>query len=351
MTEDELLRQIAAQPDELELKLVYADFLAELGDPRAEVIALAARGEPTLAERRRVKGIIQDHARRWLGPLEAIADPSESTFVGGFLHTLKLALNARSADLLSMCDEPRLATVRALDASTLRRVQPLGSFLRQPALAGLTRLIVSAESAGALKGAPVPFTLEALGLLDLGLLDLTPFEGLPVAQGVQRWELVTRVLFASLHAHAMFDALAGQLRLCGRVPELRLVAPYGVFEGVATWLMLPGAHAELLGERWPQGARWSIDAPGLLLSVVRGEPGAWPRLEVQVTGEGMRDVDERLSRLASVLVLLGPARLTDVHVSIPAHLHPTRAHRHAIKSAARRLRGATVVMGEETLVP
>ena len=118
MNEEELLRQIALRPFELEPRLVYADFLAEQGDPRAEVIALSARGELTMAEKRRLKGIVHDHARRWLGPLEAIADSAGSVFANGFLDTLVLAFNARPADLLAMRDEPRLATVHTLDAST-----------------------------------------------------------------------------------------------------------------------------------------------------------------------------------------------------------------------------------------
>lgn len=352
MNEEELLRQIALRPFDLEPRLVYADFLAEQGDPRAEVIALAARGELTMAEKRRLKGIVHDHARRWLGPLEAIADSAGSVFVNGFLETLVIAFNARPADLLAMRDEPRLATVRTLDASTLRKPQPLGHFLRQPSLSALTRLVLSPEAVPALAGAPLPFSLSGLGVCDNGLLEdaLAPLGALPFAQSVPRWELVSRLLFASLHAQATFEVLRDQLQYARNVPELRLVVPYGVFEGVATWLMVPSERRAELESRWP-GTRWSIEAPGLLLTLLRADDGRWPRLEVALSGEGMRDVDDRISRLASVLVLLGPAGLDEVAIALPPQLTVTRGHRYAIKSAARRLRGCRVSMGEELLAP
>ncbi len=352
MTEDELLRQIAVRPFELEPRLVYADFLAEQGDPRAEVISLCARGELTLGERRRVRGILADHGRRWLGPLKLIADSSESHFRAGFLDSFKLALSARPADLLSMQDEPRLATVRSLDASALRTPQPLGQFLRQPAFQSLSRLVIHPDAVGALRGAPLPFSLEALGS-DNGALEgaFESFRDLPVAAATPRWELVSPVFFASIQAHATFLSLLAQFPVCARVPELRLVAQYAVFEGVATWLTMPAEHHEVLLRRWPAGERFSIDAPGLLLTLRRAPAGTWPLLEVEVGGEGMRDADDYVSRLASVLVLLGPASLDTVHIALPGHLTPTRAHRYAIKSAARRLRGASVTMGGEALAP
>jgi len=353
VTEDELLRQIAVRPFELEPRLVYADLLAEQGDPRAEVIALSARGALTLAERRRVKAIIADHARRWLGPLERITDLAETSFKAGFLDALKLAFNARAADLLSTRDEPRLATVRSLDTSAIRKPQPLGAFLRQPTFASLTRLVVNPLAVEALAGPALPFTLEALGVADTGALEraFEAFDGVAIARATPRWELVSYQLFASVHAHATFRSLREQLTRCAAVPELRLVAPYGVFEGVATWLTLPHEHRRELELRWPGGERFSIDAPGLVMTLRRGAHGAWPRLDVVVAGEGLRDVEERLSRLASVLVLLGPAELDEVHLVLPVHLTPTRAHRYALKSAARRLRGARVMLGDEALAP
>ncbi|MBL8935423.1 MAG: TIGR02996 domain-containing protein [Archangium sp.] len=351
MTEDELLRQIAVRPFDPEPRLVYADHLAEQGDPRAEVIALATRETLTMAEKRRLKSIVNTHSRRWLGPLEVIADPAGSTFEGGFLETLVLAFNARPADLLSMSDEPRLATVRTLDASTLRKPQPLGQFLRQPSLASVTCLTLHPDAVGALEGAPLPFSLEALGICDNGLLEkaLEPLKGLAIAHAVPRWELVSRLLFASPHAFATYDSLRTQLHIASRIPELRLVVPYGVFEGIGTWLCLPAEHHDELERLWPGGRIWSIEAPGLLFCLERDS--TWSRLHVHLSGDGVRDSDDRLSRLAAVLVLLGPAGLTQLEITAPPQLTLTRDHKYAIKSSVRRLRGCEVRMGGEPLVP
>lgn len=351
MTEDELLRQIAVRPFDPEPRLVYADYLAEQGDPRAEVIALATRETLTMAEKRRLKSIVTTHSRRWLGPLEAIADPAGSTFEGGFLETLVLAFNARPSDLLSMSDEPRLATVRTLDASTQRKQQPLAQFLRQPSLGSVTRLTISSEAAGALGGAPLPFSLEALGISDNGLLEnaLFPLRPIAVAHSVPRWELVSRVLFASPHAFATYESLRTQLHVAARIPELRLVVPYGVFEGVGTWLCLATEHHDELQRLWPGGRTWSIEAPGLLFSLER-DP-TWSHLHVHMSGDGIRDSDDRLSRLAAILVLLGPAALSQIEITAPPQLTLTRDHKYAIKSAVRRLRGCEVRMGGEPLTP
>jgi uncharacterized protein (TIGR02996 family) len=186
MNEEQLLQQIALSPFDSEPRQVYADFLAEQGDPRAEVIALSARGSLTMAERRRVAGIVRDHSRRWLGPLEAIADPAGSHFVGGFLETLVLAFNARPAELLALRGEPRLATVRNLEAAVHRKPEALGAFLRQPMLSNVTRLVLASPALPALEGVPPPFTLEALGIADNGLFVecLRPLERIRLAPRV-----------------------------------------------------------------------------------------------------------------------------------------------------------------------
>jgi len=351
VTEDELLQQIAACPFEPEPRLVYADFLAEQGDPRAEVIALSARGQLTMAERRRVAGIVRDHSRRWLGPLEAIADPGGSSFVAGFLDTLALAFNARPADLLALGADPRLATVRSLEAGPIRKAESLRHFLRQPMLAAVRRLVLAPTSLEALDGA-LPFTLEALGIADGGLFQevLWPLERIPIARQVPRWELISQLLFASAHAIETYRTLRPQLAVCASTPELRLVVPYGVFEGVATWLSIPSTEEFEFGSSWSRGERWSVRAPGMLFVLHRGHDD-WSRLEVQIEADMMRELDDRLSRLASVLVLLGGAGLATVTIELPQGLAVTRAHRYALKSACKRLRGATVTFGGEPLAP
>ena len=353
MTEDELLRRIAQRPFELEPRLVYADFLAEQGDPRAEVIALSARGQLTGAERRHLRRLVQDHSRRWLGPLELLADPAASAFVDGFLHTLTFGLGARSAELSAFLNEPRLATVKSLNVATVRTAQPLARFIRQPAFGALERYVAGPAGLEALLGAPLPFTVSTLGVADLGFFEtaLLPLGDHPVAQRAHRWELVSQLLFASLHALELFAQLRNQLHVARNVRELRLVVPHGVFEGIGTWLSLPAEHAAELLRRWPAGETWSIEAPGVVYALARDETGRFPHLGVHLAGEWTRDVEDSIARLISVLVLLGRCELSSVAIDLPPGLLPNKEHRLALKAAARRLRGTTVMMGDEPLSP
>ncbi len=353
MTEDELLRRIAQRPFELEPRLVYADFLAEQGDPRAEVIALAARGQLSGAERRHLRRLVQDHSRRWLGPLEILADPAASVFVDGFLHTLVFNIGARSADLSAFLDEPRLSTVRVLNVATVKKSQPLSQFIRQPAFVSLERYVAGPVGLDALGGAPLPFTLSTLGVMDHGFFEnaLVPLADHPVAQRTARWELVSPLLFATLHAVELFAQLRPQLHVARSVKELRLVVPHGVLEGIGTWLTLPNENAAELLRRWPSGERWSLEAPGLTYVLERDEQGRFPHLDVHLSGEWTRDVEDSIARLISVLVLLGQAELSSVVIHVPPGLLPNKDHRLALKAAVRRLRGTVVTMAGEVLSP
>ena len=72
---------------------------------------------------------------------------------------------------------------------------------------------------------------------------------------------------------------------------------------------------------------------------------------MHISGDSVRDSDDRLSRLAAVLVLLGPAGLRQLEITAKPQLTLTRDHKYAIKSAVRRLRGCEVRMGGEPLTP
>ncbi len=69
MTEADLLAAIAETPDAEEPRLVYADLLAERGDPRGELmhlqLKLAKREDAAL--RRRERALIEEHHDRLLG--------------------------------------------------------------------------------------------------------------------------------------------------------------------------------------------------------------------------------------------------------------------------------------------
>jgi uncharacterized protein (TIGR02996 family) len=64
------LANVYAHPDSDEHRLVYADWLAEHGDPaRAELIVLQCLPTPpTEAQRRRERDLLVENATRWAGP-------------------------------------------------------------------------------------------------------------------------------------------------------------------------------------------------------------------------------------------------------------------------------------------
>src|SRR5438046_2537388 len=77
MTADPLLQAVLAEPQDDALRLVYADWLEEHGDPdRAELIRLQcelARLEPSDRRgqrlRRRERALLREHGKEWAGPL------------------------------------------------------------------------------------------------------------------------------------------------------------------------------------------------------------------------------------------------------------------------------------------
>ncbi len=72
MTEAALLAAIYAAPDDDDVRLVYADFLQDRGDPRGEMIALQiakSRGVLTQEQHARERELLAAHAARWLAPL------------------------------------------------------------------------------------------------------------------------------------------------------------------------------------------------------------------------------------------------------------------------------------------
>ena len=60
--EADILTGLAERPFDRELRLVYADWLQEQGDPRGEVIALSERGDLSLTERRKVARLTAQHS-------------------------------------------------------------------------------------------------------------------------------------------------------------------------------------------------------------------------------------------------------------------------------------------------
>lgn len=92
-SEQALLAAIIANPEDDELRLVYADALERRGDPRGELIQLQCRlGNGTAgdvpAANARVVELLRLHAASWLAPLLEIAPHAGFDFERGFVESI-----------------------------------------------------------------------------------------------------------------------------------------------------------------------------------------------------------------------------------------------------------------------
>lgn len=134
-----LFGAIVTQPDDDGPRLVYADVLAERGDPRGELIVaqcMIARGGASDAILDREAALLARHGRDWLRELGVPA----GTFRRGFLEVASLTAKAF---LRARAQLERGAVLREL---RLERLGPgeLADVLGSPALSCLTRLTLHA---------------------------------------------------------------------------------------------------------------------------------------------------------------------------------------------------------------
>lgn len=141
----------------------------------------------------------------------------------------------------------------------------------------------------------------------------------------------------------MVDSLARQAEVLSGFRAVRLVSRYGVLEGSAAWLLV----LERLGRLLPALEAWSVESGEVAFTRARGDDGRFRHLEIDLSlpeGQGEKQlapankstVEVRIAAAASVLVLLGPAKLASVEVKLAngARLRP--AERNTLIAAARR---------------
>ena len=108
MKRDASLRQVLENPEDDQLRLVYADALSDRGDARGELIAvqcaLVARpGDPQLHARE--AELLQQHRGQWFGPLEAYLrerNPEEAAgyvVKRGFVEHVRVRLNGHPGEV------------------------------------------------------------------------------------------------------------------------------------------------------------------------------------------------------------------------------------------------------------
>jgi uncharacterized protein (TIGR02996 family) len=205
------LRAIRARPDDGALRLVFADWLEEHGDPLADFIRLQCELEPLrdLYDDERAKALqerewemLRQHRAAWLGPLEEVAAgwPADFVFRRGLVEAVRLPVPtflAHAEELGHWCP--------GLWEATLFEVRGRGAELaRCPELSVLTRVELgdwlTGEDAEALAASP---HLRGLRTLEVWL-------------GSRNDEAVCR-------AFARSPALGG-------LSELRLIQLYGGYD-------------------------------------------------------------------------------------------------------------------------
>jgi uncharacterized protein (TIGR02996 family) len=237
--DDRMLAEIAAHPDDLGLRAVYADHLQQRGDPRGELIALQlADREPE-----RQRELIAKHGEAWLGPLAGVAVADLSRFAGGFLAAVTLASDAKPAEIAAVVGAPIWATVERLSLGH-GDVLPV-ELLRHPVMARVVALEgASDEAARALLAwERVPY--RTLGLSVAGPVDL---------RGLRR--AYDRGALAALRVLAIHDHWPepAQLRALwpGLGAQLERFAIGGMLDALGGWLAAcPVREVELRrGDTW-----------------------------------------------------------------------------------------------------
>jgi len=159
-SEDALLAQVAAAPDDDGPRLVYADWLLERGDPRGELIALQFKRLSqalTTKETRRERALLREHARRWIGPIEPVVDPASIRFERGFLSACRTILRT-AGQRRDLVGDPTWATVEQIETDEAALLtHPVMRALRR--VEGLTLTTLAALGA---HGAKLP--IEELDL-------------------------------------------------------------------------------------------------------------------------------------------------------------------------------------------
>ncbi len=133
-TREALLARVHSNPDDDGARMVLADHLLELGDPRGELIMLQCT--PAYDEAR-LNELLGKHRARWEGPLGPAVALGSVRFERGFPEAVRMA--ADSPHRLPSPPGPEWSTVRDIDWSWMH-LPEAADWLTHPHLRGVTRL-------------------------------------------------------------------------------------------------------------------------------------------------------------------------------------------------------------------
>jgi uncharacterized protein (TIGR02996 family) len=159
----DFLTAIYADPDDMALRQVFADWLQERGDPRGELIALQLAGDRTPAVRRREAKLLSDHGSAWAGILDRVLRKQDRVWDAGFVVGGVLAFDSRRPQLPAGVEDPACATLRELELPYELRDEALTARLLDLPWARRLRVLrwISPRAAlFVLRGAPRPHLRE-----------------------------------------------------------------------------------------------------------------------------------------------------------------------------------------------
>jgi uncharacterized protein (TIGR02996 family) len=293
----DLWQACVAQPDDDALRGVLADALQACGDARGELIALQllpADPDNAPARRARIRELVAEHGRTWLGPLRDIA--SGASFERGLVTRLELV----ETQPVAIEDHRELWSVEELVADrsathTLRRV------LESPAARSASRFAVDdVRTLDTLAASPARIThlactqpLEPYGQLD------------ELARRI--FELVRRR--ESITSLAIWGASFPVLRIQPWFERLTsLTFAGGMRRGLAHWPLIPASMSLVIAttpqldscaRAFPADCRLELRHDGCArvsgewllqsLEVLDALPASFTRLELEDTSEPIVD--------------------------------------------------------------
>lgn len=306
--EEVLLKNVYAAPAQDAPRLVYADWLAERGDPRGELILLqierAGRdGRPSTRERE----LLRQYGHTWLGPLAVAAAKTGNVLARGFPAAVRL-----SADWLgASVGAPAWATVDTLDLHALDVAISLGPLITHPAMRSLTALRgLSGRQLTTLADLPA-LPIRAIdgfgwGHKEEAMRTLAKIASLPhlVSLGLQhtcRWNPadVARVLRCDL----------------GRRLEHLVVGVEDVTNLDGWWPVVHASPDRLRSvELWQTNLVSRSQTKGVMLTLTRDRRGPFHRAAVRLEAKSYMDPATMMS---GVVRTLDHDALTELEVDLP----------------------------------
>jgi uncharacterized protein (TIGR02996 family) len=309
---DALYEAVFAAPGDDGPRLVLADALQEVGDPRGEFLSLSLQSRRTQRSERRLAKLLERHRAGFLRGLAPMIMPAHEKWERGFLSEASLLLEGLHVDT------PDLATLEKVEvlyspAAPLELSSPHMRSLREVTMAPLTAV-------SALFDAPRPLGIEHVGLSGPGDLNawLPSFtETIGQARSLPK---LTRLVLRSSRANFDETDWLWKLPVLGRLRSLEFD---GSFRGVPLMNVLPML-------RQLETVPGSVVFSGVGITMKVRSADGFRSLQVEV------EPPSGVMVFAAMLDTLSPDALDDLTVTSTAPLDPALTG--TLRMAAKRLK-------------